>query len=165
MGRSCIDAVRFVINTIQNLDVRPHPQSRLMRMHKLFERSHSTCSTIQPDHAEFETAIESLRDIRLLEFVFDNLHGDTCDDAFPQLVKRTIKDSVLPQLDLEQSPGRDAQFELYLAALCHASGLRPAVLEEPDVTCVVEGVKFGIAAKRLKSIKEIGNRIKEAADR
>lgn len=75
-----------------------------------------------------------------------------------------MNDSVLPQQDRENSPGRDAQFELYLAAICQNAGLLPVDYEEPDVTCTVEGTKFGIAAKRLKRLSQIKNRIRKAAD-
>ena len=40
-------------------------------------------------------------------------------------------------------------------------GLLPVDYVEPDITCVIEGQKFGIAAKRLKSLEQFGERVKE----
>jgi hypothetical protein len=39
----------------------------------------------------------------------------------------------------------------------------PVDYAEPDITCVAKGIKFGIAAKRLKSIEQFDERIKEGA--
>jgi hypothetical protein len=71
----------------------------------------------------------------------------------------------LPQHD-QDSPGRDHQFELYLAAICQNAGLVPIDFEEPDITCFVDGTKFGIAAKRVKSrsVSHLVKRIGEGAD-
>jgi hypothetical protein len=42
-----------------------------------------------------------------------------------------------------------------LAAICLNGGLLPVNCEEPDITCFVNGTKFGISAKRLKSAKPL----------
>lgn len=41
--------------------------------------------------------------------------------------------------------------------------MRPVVREEPDVTCLVDGTKFGIAAKRIKNISNLEAHIKKGA--
>jgi hypothetical protein len=54
---------------------------------------------------------------------------------------------------------------LYLAAVCLAAGLYPVTLEEPpDITCWAGGSKFGIAAKRLKTLNNLEEHIKKGAD-
>jgi hypothetical protein len=40
----------------------------------------------------------------------------------------------------------------------------PIEYEEPDVTCTIAGIKFGIAAKRIKSVSQVKDRIRKAAD-
>ena len=39
----------------------------------------------------------------------------------------------------------------------------PVDCAEPDVTCTVEGTKFGIAAKRLKSLSQLGKHVRKGA--
>ena len=60
--------------------------------------------------------------------------------------------------------GRDAQFELFIAAVCNNAGLTDILCEEPDVTCTLGGTKYGIAAKRIKSLTTIEKRVKEGAN-
>ena len=160
MRRTRAETASFVIASVRALGLEPHAQSRLMQMHDALAKAEEI---IQPDDPKFEIALEAQRDMTLLEFVFDQTiaHGD--ESGFASLVKRALKDSVLPQDDLGQSKGRDAQFELFVAAVCQNAGLVPVDYEEPDVTCSVERVKFGIAAKRIKNISNLKRRVTRAA--
>lgn len=50
---------------------------------------------------------------------------------------------------------------MYLAAVCLRGGLL-VDYDEPDVNFIAEGIRFGIAAKRLKNIDRFGERTKNA---
>ena len=50
-----------------------------------------------------------------------------------------------------------------MAAICQNAGLHPVKREEPDVTCHVEGIKFGIAAKRIQNISNLEEHVRKAA--
>src|SRR5262245_51039241 len=145
MRRSRAENATYVVDQVRSLGLVPHPTSRLMQMHRALNRGHVHC-----DDPDFPAALEAERDLQHLGFAFDQMHAHRDKPKFRALVKRLLKDSVLPQDNRENSPGRDAQFELYLAAICQKAGLLPVDCAEPDVTCTVEGAKFGIAAKRLK---------------
>jgi hypothetical protein len=120
---------------------------------------------VHSEDPAFDTALEAMRDIQQLGFVFDQIHSHREKPRFKQLVKLVVQDSTLPQDNLNQSPGRDAQFELYLGAICQSAGLLPVEFEEPpDVTCTIEGKKFGIAAKRLKSDVSLRKHVRKAAE-
>lgn len=149
----------YVIEQLRELGFEANPGSRLMRMHKVWQRGPHKFGT--PD---FWIALESDRDMLQLGFVLEQLGAYGDKTAFVEVVRRMLSDSVLSQHDRKRSPGRDAQFELYLAAVCQKAGMLPVGYEEPDVTCTVAGVSFGIAAKRIKSLQQAGKRIKEAAD-
>lgn len=159
--RTRAENAAFVIAEIQALGIRLSPQSRLMHMHRVLTEAGGT---IRPDDPDFDTALEAERDMQLLGFVFGqvNPHRDRRD--FRSLVKRVLKDSVLPQHNRGESEGRDFQFELFVAAICQSAGLIPVDYEEPDVTCTVNGIKFGLAAKRLKNISNMDKRLKKAAE-
>jgi hypothetical protein len=100
----------------------------------------------------------------VLAFVFDVAAANPADQKFRDLVKLALGDSVLPQDNRKQSKGRDFQFELFVAAICQNAGLLPVQREEPDVTCVLQGVKYGLAAKRVKGAGNLHTRISKAGN-
>ncbi len=149
----------YIIGQVQALGLNPHPTSRLMRMHDVLNSGF-----VPFDDPRFSTALEAVRDLQQLGFVFDQLQTHRENDKFRALVKKTLKDSVLPQNDREQSVGRNSQFHLYLAAVCQNAGLHPVTYNEPDVSCTIDGREFSIAAKRIKSLDQLNRHIKKAAD-
>ncbi len=108
--------------------------------------------------------MEAERDMQLLAFFLQRRFARRDNPCFCEKVDLLLHDAVLPQDDRGESKGRNAQFELYTAAICENAGLVPVVFEEPDITCVVGGVKFGIAAKRIKHLQQLRKRVKDAAD-
>jgi hypothetical protein len=151
----------YVLDTIEAAGVRVPPSSRLWRMHRLLHSGHTI---IQPDHPEYEIALEAERDLQLLGFVFDQCASAPPTPGYIERLEKLVDDSVLPQDNRTKSPGRDAGFELYIGGVCTAAQLFPVSWEEPDVTCVWDGVKYGFAAKRIKSINSLEDRIGGAVD-
>jgi hypothetical protein len=158
MRRSRTENANYVIDQIRALGLVPDPSSRVMRMHRTLNRGY-----VPSDDPDFLVALEAERDLQHLGFVFDQMHAHRDNPEFRALVKRALKDSVLPQQNRVNSPGRDTQFELYLAAICQNAGLLPVDCEEPDVTCAVEGTRFGIAAKRLKTLSQLKEHVRKGA--
>lgn len=159
MNRTRAENAAFVIENIRALGLKLNASSRLMRQCKLLSRP----SPISPSDPQFELALEAERDMQLLGFVFDQPHLDKSSPTFKALVRRTLGDPALPQESGGETPGRDAQFELFVGALCHSAGLLPVSYEEPDVVCTLEGQRWAIAAKRVKSLASLEQRVKEAA--
>ena len=149
----------FVIATIESEGIAVPPSSRLRRMHDLY---HSGVGTIEPHHPDYEIALEGERDMQLLAFAFDQLTELESSREYQGLLKKLVSDSVLPQNDRRNSHGRDAAFEIYAAAVCTAARLLPVVFEEPDVSCVLDGTKYVLAAKRPKTIAKLQRRVSEA---
>jgi hypothetical protein len=148
----------YVIETLRKLGFALNPSSRLMRMHRVLQQGKTEFGT-----RDFWIALESDRDMVQLGFALRELQADGGNLAFRNVVERLLNDSVLPQHDRKDSAGRDAQFELYLAAVCQKAKLLPVGYDEPDVTCFIDGEPFCIAAKRIKSVKQASKRIKVAA--
>jgi hypothetical protein len=159
--RTRAETAGFVVESLSALGLKPNPGSRLMRMLRVLE---DTSGTILPDHPDFETALEADRDMQLLQYVFEQDHAKSRHVGLVRLLRKLVDDSVLPQDDREISRGRDTQFELFVAAICQAAGFIPVDYLEPDVTCNVQGVQIGIAAKRIKSEVQVKKRIKKAAE-
>lgn len=160
-GRNYTEIAEFVIEHIKTFGFTPNSESRFMKMHRVMTDG---TGLIQPDDPRFEIAREAIRDFKVLEFVFEQADAHSTDVKFQHLMKIALKDSVLPQKDRDQSKGRDAQFELFVAAICQNAGMLPISREEPDVTCHVGDIKFAIAAKRVKNIDRLKERVCKAAD-
>jgi hypothetical protein len=158
LSRTRGENATYIIEQVRKLGLNPHPSSRLMLMHRVLNSGF-----IQPEDPRFPTALEAERDLQQLGFVFDQLESHRDNPEFTALVKKALKDSVLPQDNREESVGRNSQFHLYLAAVCQNAGLLPVGYDEPDVSCSIDGRAFGIAAKRIKSMHQIGRHIKKAA--
>ncbi len=158
--RTRAETASFVIEQIRRMGLPHNPSARLMEMCRVWNSGH-----VPYGHADSSKALEAMRDIQQLGFVFDQMPEHLAKPRFKELVALALQDSTLPQDNLEHSPGRDAQFELYLGAICQRAGLFPVEFEEPpDVTCTVEGKKFGIAAKRLKSDASLREHVRKAAN-
>lgn len=160
-GRTRAENAEFVIEHIKALGLSLNSQSRLMKMHNTLT---NPTGLISPDDPGFETALEAERDLQVLGFVFEQAEAHPTDVEFQRLVKKALKDSLLPHEDRSQSKGRDAQFELFVAAICQKAGMHPVSREEPDVICHVGGIKFGIAAKRIKNVTRLEKHVRKAAD-
>ena len=117
---------------------------------------------VPPDHPDFEVVLEGLRDLQQLGFVFEQLDAPRLPADFRERLRKVVGDVALPQDDLTLSHGRDAQCELYCAAILAKASLNPT-FEEPDLRCTFEGTTFGVAVKRIKSYKSLRKRIGEAA--
>lgn len=66
----------------------------------------------------------------------------------------------MPSSD-KRTEARNLQFQLYLTAWLARSGF-DASLEEPDIIFSHEGARYGIAAKRLSSPRQVEKRVRNA---
>jgi hypothetical protein len=153
-----VEQAAYVVERVQSLGIRIHPTSRLMLMLQTLEREQ-----IDYDDRRFPIALESIRDMYQLRLIVDQMEVHRENPKFRASVVKLLKDAALPQHGSTNTPGRDTQFELWLAAICLRAGLLPVDYDEPDITCTVEELKFGIAAKRLKSLDRFQDRVKDGA--
>jgi hypothetical protein len=159
LGRTRAENACFVIEQMRALvGFDPHLASRLMQMYRALSRGY-----VPFGDPNFPAALEAERDMQQLGFIFSRVNPCRDHPVFRALLDRLLSDSVLPQDDRKESEGRDAQFELYIAALCQNAGLSPVAYEEPDVTCMVDGIKFGVAAKRIKSLSQLEKHVRKGA--
>ncbi len=67
----------------------------------------------------------------------------------------------LPETESDNTPGRDLQFELYVAALCSAGGYHVEP-KEPDAVIESDGNVVSIASKRPKSLAKLERHVRKA---
>jgi hypothetical protein len=164
MMRSLSEAANYVIQEFRQLGINIAENSRFMREYKaVCNDDGSSRGYILENDSNFAFALEALRDISQLEFFFDQIKEDPQKDKYIPILKECTKDVVLPEDAKADTRGRNKQAELFVFSVCKNAGLEP-VLEEPDVTCKVNGKKFGIAVKRIKSFSKFVERVKEGAD-
>jgi hypothetical protein len=153
-----VEQAAFILERVESLGITINPASRLMRMLRILESGHIEYSDVR-----FPVALEAIRDMYQLRLIVDEMDAHRNDLRFVANVKKLLQDAATPQDGNSNTPGRDTQLELYLAAIALRAGMSPVEYEEPDVTCNVEGIKFGIAAKRLKSLDRFEERVKQGA--
>ena len=146
----------YVVNKLKSLGVSVAPSSRLMQMKKVLEAGY-----IDYHDARFPIAIESMRDMYQLQLIVEQMASHQENEKFLESAQKLLKDNSVPHNSGAHTPGRDTQFELYLAAVCLRAGML-VDYEEPDVNFVADGTKFAIAAKRLKNIDRFEDRTKYA---
>lgn len=159
--RTLHEQAEYVRSAIEGMGLNINPSSRVGRMLNAIcgPDGQPRGPILRDDKKTFLVVREALRDLQLLCFIFDEL---AVSGKVQKMVRRVMKDSVLPQADTERSPGRDTQFELFVGAVANAAGLHPR-FEEPDVVGTVGTLEFGIAAKRVKSIARVDDRVSEGA--
>ena len=96
-----------------------------------------------------------------LVIAVDQLSREPQDPLWKEKLKMAIGGQGLPQQEGEESPARDIQFELTIAAMCRVAGLS-VTLAEPDVVVTGMPFRFGVAAKRLKSFGSLEQHIRKA---
>lgn len=154
-----VEQAAYVVERVRSLGMPVHPSSRLMKMRRTLERGY-----VGPADPEFLIALESIRDMYQIRLVVDQMDAHREDPKFRTRVEKMLKDAALPQESSTETEGRDAQLELYLAAVCLRAGLVPVEYDEPDIACTVEGMKVGIAAKRVKSLDQFEKRVEQGRD-
>lgn len=153
-----VEQAAYIVERVNALGIPVNSASRLMQMTRTLESGY-----IEYGDPRFPVVLESIRDMYQLRLIVDEMDAHRKDPRFFASVKKLLQDAAAPQDGNSNSPGRDTQFELYLAAIALRGGMMPVEYDEPDVTCNVEGVRFGIAAKRLKSLERFERRVKEGA--
>jgi hypothetical protein len=160
MQRTQQELARFVVKSFVDMGLNVNPSSRIMRQHNVLVNS---TASIAFGTTDFFIAVEALRDLQMLGFIFDQ--ANNCEDpVFRDLVRKCLSDSPLSETDKEKTPGRDSQFELFVAAVCRHAGLLPVEHREPDVVFSLGNVTYCIAAKRPKSIRAIDSCLRDACD-
>lgn len=163
MARSLSEAAKYVLGRFEHYGINVPASSRFTRLRDaVCNDDGGSRGYISENNSHFETAREALRDIRQLEFFFEQIERDSDKGTYACIVKQILDDSVLPQNDTRNSHGRDAQAEAFAFGVCKSAGMSP-VFEEPDVTCAMGGRKIGIAVKRIKSCSQLEKRLKKAA--
>jgi hypothetical protein len=149
------EIAKTILRVFKELDVPLNPASRLFKQIDVYlDPKGILPQIIPPDHPLMPTAVEAERDLKQIGFALRQLLPIVPREEMRARLRRVVSDNVLPQDNPEQSAGRDAQCELFVAALCASARLDPVFDESPDIRCKLPGQTFGVAVKRIKSPSE-----------
>src|ERR1700722_5404443 len=163
-SRSLAACADYVISSIEARGITLEPTSRLCKMRNVLFAPDGKPKVVPSDSADFDISLEANRDFQQLAFVFDQLSATIPPREFDTKLKALVHDDPLPQDDSDgSSTGRDAQCELYVAAICAKAGLDP-IIAEPDILCTLNHVKWAVSIKRIKSKRQFGKRMRKAVE-
>ena len=130
------EAAAYIIEQIEERGIKVHPSSRLMQMKRVLDRGY-----IDFENIDFLVALESIRDMYQLRLILEESSMATTGE-FKACLRKLLQDESLPQDGNSHTPGRNTQFEMYLAAIASRAGLQPIEYAEPDVICRINGARF-----------------------
>lgn len=137
-----------------------HPQSRLgLFEQQLSEFSWPGYNPLRDANFDWLSFGEGNRDLIEVSFIVETLSKSSSEQLQLELAK-VLGGARLPSSD-KRTEARNLQFQLYLTAWLVRSGF-DASLEEPDIIFSHKGTRYGIAAKRLSSPRQVEKRVREA---
>jgi len=162
-SRTLSEAIEFVMAAVREHGVELPARSRLDEMRRVFlDEDGRPTRTVDPDEPRLRIAQEALRDISLLEPIFETLVAVSVPDRTSK-IKELLGDAVIPRAHQRSAAGRDLQAELFVAATCVKGGMGNVSLDEPDVRAELEGQQLGISVKRLKNASRLDDNLRKAS--
>lgn len=151
-----LEEAKYVVNKLRKNNVQVPPGSRLCQHIRVIQQAVTGFS--DPKVHQLKHLGEALREIRELFVILSH------DDFVRKISKKKLKDLVggreVSTHDSNLLP-RNTQYELFIASLFYNAKLH-VELDEPDIRCSLNDIKFSIAVKRLKSLNKMEARIREA---
>lgn len=148
--------------------LRDHPKVAVSSENRLSQQCRliiETKGVVQDDHKQWRIFVQSLKDVQEYWFMVEVLGDDLAQPPFLDRFNRSLKDSPHPADSGADSPGRNTQFELFLAAIAKWAGL---MVDRPggagaDWVLSTSQERWSLEAKRIKSIEKMKMRIEKGA--
>jgi len=157
--RTLGEAADFVVKRLAEIGF-----DKFHRFAKMRQALGGPGQVIEPDDSRFAAAREAIRDMRLMEFCLDRLCGAVDEVALRKKLGTAIGDPVSPtEIPKRSAAGRNAQAELFVAAICQAAAMTPRFVE-PDLVVCVGDADHAIAVKRPCTGPALAKRIQEGIE-
>ena len=156
-----------IINiTLRDLGIEAHPESRLVRYEKLVvNRFRSRFTKDELNRDAYFILARAFSEIRQLAYIASYFRISNKHQGLIEKARILLHDSALPSIDRTKStPGRDAQFELFVAACWSACGFNCKLRDPPgpDLGLEIFGFYIGLEVKRIKSLSSLEKRVDKA---
>lgn len=168
--RNLTEKITFVEAELLAKGLPIKPSSRLGHGRECFGNPGGETKRAMPDDPRFFDAVEAGRTFSCFEKILECWPFEPSDELAEEKLRVALKDDVDPYAAGGSTPGRDAQMELYVAAMIHKAGLpvsfvRPTgATRTPDLRTSVAGGYCHIEVKRCKSLRSLVRCIKRGAE-
>jgi hypothetical protein len=145
-----------------------HPHLQISKVNRLSTQCQLIAKTkciVQKDDQNWHIFIQSLKDVQEYWFIIEILGERILQPPFLDGFTRSLLDSTHPMDSGESTPGRDRQFELFLAAIVARAGLTLDRLESAgaDWIIIAPSKRWSLEAKRIKNLNKLEKHIRKAA--
>jgi hypothetical protein len=155
------DRTVTLIGFLESVGVRVPRSSRLREYLRQLEAACRANGVTVPAHLDLSKWHRSLTEIDDLDFVARELSQPPKVRGWDRAMRLCLAGGVRRADEVKHSGARDIQFELVTAAMLRRAGFA-VELAEPDVLIHYKDGRFGIAAKRPRSIKKLRANICDA---
>lgn len=148
--------------------LRAHPQLRVSDQNRLSRQCRLIVDSqgiIQKDNPDWRQFVQSLKDLQEYWFIVQILGERLLDAPFLDRFAVSLADPVHPADSAGDTPGRDAQFELFLAAIASRAGLGVDRSRQAGADWILTAptARWSLEAKRVKKMNRVGDRVRKAA--
>ena len=145
-----------------------HPQLRTSDANRLSNQCRLIVKTkgiVKNDDQNWHTIIQSLKDVQEYWFIIQTLGERLLQSPFLDGFECSLRDSTHPMDSGEFTPGRDRQFELYLAAIATRAGLTVDRSGSAGADWIMTATSkcWSLEAKRIKNFNKLEKHIRKAA--
>lgn len=159
-----IVAADWALERLSELGVSVPPDNRLMRAKRLLTDVNNEKIPLSPEDDELLFRVAEAQWTILEQYIIaraTRTPSGTITDTHRRKLEMILSGRDTP--DETNSIARDTQFELYIASLFAMAGI-PVRIGEPDLLIFLGEEEVGIAAKRVKTTKQIHKRVKHAIE-
>ena len=159
---SALQLFRFINATIAEIGIGIHDQSRLKKYEQITKNRMLGSTFPQDELFELSIAYSELTQLAVIAYS-GQLVG--ADQEYKNKVELLLLDAANPiAKGKNETPGRDTQFEMFVAACWKPIGFSCKLSSPPhaDIEFSIDGYEFEIEAKRLKSQTAMGRRLSKA---
>lgn len=145
-----------------------HPQLRTSGANRLSSQCRLIVKTkgiVHNDDRNWHTFVQSLKDVQEYWFIIQIIGARLLQSPFLDAFACSLDDSTHPMDSGESTPGRNRQFELYLAAIADRAGLTVdrSGSAGADWILTAPSGRLSLEAKRIKNFKKLEKHIRKAA--
>ncbi len=135
---------------------------RVFRICRIVEESQGIIDKGDP---QWSAHVQAFKDVQEFWYVIDVLGDRLLEQPFKDSFVRSLDDPILPADSGSHTPGRNAQFELFIAAAATRAGMGVERAGTAGADWVVSTPvrRWSIEAKRIKAWGQIEKRVRSAA--
>ena len=159
---AALAGIEWNLRRLREIGVHLPPDNRLERARRLLENVNDYKISLTTADRELLAKVAEAQWAAFQQHIIcrttANPHG--ISNSHREKLEQMLGGADLPEWDTN-SIARDTQFELYAGAMLSMGGV-PVMLAEPDLQVFIAGREFGLAAKRVKTPKQLRKRVSEA---